>query len=60
MKLKDYDKTLEVVKQAVMYFTNNDIVLVCYFVLIKCLVDNFKLNINRYIGILDPIRPVPN
>lgn len=39
MKMKDYDKTLEVVKQAVNYFTAlNETINVCYFVLIKCLV----------------------
>jgi tetratricopeptide (TPR) repeat protein len=42
MKLKDFDKTLEVVKQAVAYFSKaNDIVIICYFVLIKCLVSLF-------------------
>ncbi|KAI6234461.1 Cohesin loading complex subunit SCC4-like protein [Aphelenchoides fujianensis] len=39
IKLKDFDKALEVVKQAIAYFTRLEkTVIVCYFLLIKCLV----------------------
>jgi hypothetical protein len=56
IKLKDFDHALEIVKQGAAYFQQkNEIVLVCYFGLIKCLVSCRLLIFNPGLLILNKV-----